>query len=109
MFKTHEFLLNWNVAGNAIWLTHFTPVRVEHLRIVKRLLETFCALDICCAITGTYFAYIACALSSYYSQRPAVGELHIARTNSSILDKIYRKNYTFEFGPFEFGLTAWLE
>jgi len=59
--------------------------------------------------TGTYPAYIAGVLSSYYSKRLAVGEFHIARTRSAILDNLYRKLRTFEIGPFEFRLTAWLE
>ena len=109
MFQTQELLVNGKIAGNAIWLKDFTPVRLDLLRFGNRLLETFCSLDIYCAFTGTYPAYIAGVLSSYYSQRPAVGELHIARTDSTILDKIYRKHYTFEIGPFELGLTEWLE
>jgi len=98
-----------NEAGNALWLTHFTPVRLDHLRFVNRLLETFCALDTFCAITGTYPAYIAGVLNSCYRTRPAVGELHVARTDSTILDSIYRKVHSFEIGPFEFRLTEWLE
>jgi len=108
LFKTQEFLVNGNVAGNAIWLTDFTPARLDHLRFVNRLLETFCALDICCAFTGTYLLILQ-VCSVHIIQRPAVGELHIARTDSAILDKIYRKLHTFEIGPFKFRLTAWLE
>jgi len=58
VIETQQFLVNGNIAGNAIWLLHFTPVRLDHLRFVNRLLETFCAQDICCAFTGNYPAYI---------------------------------------------------
>jgi len=51
LFATQQFLVN--EVGKALWLTHFTPVRLDHLRFVNRLLNTSCAQDICCAITGT--------------------------------------------------------
>ena len=95
--------------GNALWLSHFTPVRLDNLHFVNRLLETFCALDICCAITGTYPAYIAGVLNSYFRTRPAVGGLQIARTNTPILGTIYSKRHTFDIVAFEFRLTEWLE
>jgi len=107
LFATQHFLVS--VAGNALWLTHFSPVGLEHLRFVNRLLETSSALDICCAITGNYPAFIAGVLNSYYRTRPAVGVLNIARTDSSLLDNIYRKLHTLEFGHFDFHLTEWLE
>ena len=52
LFETQHFLVNGNIAGNVIWLPHFTPTRLGHLRFVNQLLQTFCALDICCALTG---------------------------------------------------------
>ena len=104
---TQRFLMK--EVGNALWLSHFTPVRIDYLHFVNRLLETFCALDICCAITETYHAYIAGLLNSYFRTRPAVGELQIARTNTSILGTIYSKQHTFEIVAFEFRLTEWLE
>jgi len=76
---------------------------------VNQLLQTFCALDICRALTGTYPAYIADVLSSYYHTRLVLGGLHIARTDSTILDNIYRKVHSFEIGPFMFRLIEWLE
>jgi len=109
LLKTQEFLVNRNIGGNAIWLANFTPVRLDNLRLISRFLETFCPLDVCCDCTGTYPAYIACVLSSHYFQGPGVGELHVARTDSGILNNIYRKLHTFEIGPFEFSLTTWLE
>jgi len=107
--ETQHFLVYRNIAENAIWLPHFTPVRINHLRFVNQLLQTFCALDICCALTGNYPAYIAGVLSSYYCTRLVIGGLHIARTDSTILENIYRKVRTFEIGPLEFRLTEWLE
>ena len=101
--------MNGNIARNAVCLTHFIPERLDHLRFVKRLLETFCTSDICCAFIGTYAAYIAGVFISNYSTRLALGEFHIARTDSATLDSLYRKLHIFEIGPFEFPLTAWLE
>jgi len=69
-------------------------------------LKTFCALDICCALVGTYPAYIAGVLSSHYIDRLRLNQLYIARTDSPILDNIYRKFPTFEMGHFRFRITA---
>jgi len=66
----------------------------------------FCALDICCALVGTYPAYIEGVLSSHYVDRLRLGQLCIARTDSHILDNIYKKFPTFEIGPFGFHITA---
>lgn len=66
-------------------------------------------MDICCTLTGTYPAYIAGALTSYYRTTPAIGALYIARTTSNLLDNIYRKAYTFKIGDFQFRLTEWGE
>jgi len=60
MLKTQKDLET--LAGTAVWFTEFTPVRLEHLDFVKRLLLTFCELDICCAIVNAYPAYIAGAV-----------------------------------------------
>jgi len=95
--------------GHAVWLPHFTHTRLEHLLFVHQLLQTFCELDICCTITGTYPAYIAGVLTSYYGSSPGIGGLHIARTTSTILDNIYRKADTFVIGPFQFRLIEWSE
>jgi len=91
-------------AGNAIRLPHFTPTRLNNLRSVNHLLQSFYALDMCCAITGNYPAYIADVFNSYHRMR-----LHTARTDSPILDSIYRNFHAFEIGPFVFGQTEWLE
>ena len=64
LFETQKFLKNRTIAGNAIWLTQFTPVKFEHLRFVNLLVKTFCTLRVCCAFTGTYPAYIAGMLLS---------------------------------------------
>ena len=48
MFRTQQDLVKR--VGHAVWLTEFTPARIEHLGFVNRLLHTFCELDICCAL-----------------------------------------------------------
>jgi len=89
-----------------VWLTHFTLVILDHLGFVNHLLITFCALDIGCALVGTCPAYIAGVLSLHYVDRLRLIQLCIARTDSHILDNIYRKFPTFETGPFRFRITA---
>jgi len=103
LFRTQQSLVN--VAGHAVWLPHFTPTSLDHLQFVHHLLQTICELDICCTITGTYPAYIAGVLTSYYNTSPVIRRLHIARTHSSILEDIYRKSDIFAIGPFHFHLT----
>ena len=107
LFRTQQSLVN--VVGHALWLPHYTPTRLDHLQFVHHLLQTFCELDICCTITGTYPAFIAGVLTSYYRTSPVIGRLNIARTPSPILDNICRKADTFAIGPFQFYLTYWEE
>jgi len=102
LFRTQQSLVS--VAEHVLWLPHFTLTRLHHLRFVHHLLQTFYELDICCALTGIYPAYIAGVLTSYYRIRPV-----IARIPSTILDIIYRKADTFLIGPFQFCLTEWEE
>jgi len=100
LFQTQQSLAN--VAGHAVWLPYFTPTRSGHLHFVNRLLKTFCELDICCTVTGTYPTYIAGALTSYYYTRPVLGTLYIARKTSILQDNIYRKANAFEICDFQF-------
>ena len=58
--------------GHAVWLQQFNPARLDHLPFVHRSLQTFFELDICCTITGTYPAYIAGVLASYYNSTPCI-------------------------------------
>ena len=95
-----------NIAVHALWLTNSTPARPDHLGSVNRLLKTFCELDICCALVGTYPAYIAGVLSSHYVDSLRLSQLCIARTDSPILDNIYRKCPNFQIEPFRFSITA---
>jgi len=90
--------------GHAVWLQQFTPARLDHLSFVHRLLQTFCELDICCTITGTYPAYIAGVLASFYNTAPYIGGLHIDRTSSSILENFYRKAETFVIETSQFRI-----
>ena len=105
MFETQQFLWRWNVASNALWLPHFTPVRSDHLRFVTTLLKTFCSLDICCACVGTYPSYIAGVLGTYYLDTLRISQLCIARTDSPILDELYIKFPTLDVGIFELQIT----
>jgi len=68
-FQTQQSLVN--VVGHAVWLPHFTPTRLDNLRFVHHLLQTFCEFGICCALTGTYPSYIEGVLTSYYRPRLA--------------------------------------
>ena len=102
LFQTQQSLVT--EMGHAVWLPQFTPTRLDHLTFVHRLLQTFCELDICCTITGTYPAYIASVLTSYYNITPCIGGLHIARTSNSIFDNFYRKADTFVIEPFQFRI-----
>jgi len=81
-------------------------VRLDHLGFVIRLLNTFCSLDICCALVGKYPAYIAGVPISHYVDRLRLSQLCIARTDSPILDNIYRTFPKFEIVPFRFRITA---
>jgi len=105
LFETQRCLVQENIAGNDVCLTHLLPVRLDYLGFVIRLLET-CALDICCALVGTYPAYIVGVLSSHYTDRLRVSQLCIGRTDSPILDNSYRKLPSFEIGPFRFSITT---
>jgi len=106
LYETQQFLLKYNIAGSALWLTHFTPVSQDHLRFVNHLLKTFCAVDICCVLVGTYPAYIAGVLISHYLEKIRASQLFIARTDSPILANIYRKFPKFEIGSFRFSITT---
>ena len=103
LFRTQHSLVK--VTEHAVWLSHFTPTKLEHLHFVLHLHQTFCKLDICCAITGNYPAYIVGVITSYYCTKLVIRRLHIARTASTILDNIYRKAVTFVIGTFQFHLT----
>ena len=77
LFQTQQSFVS--EVGNAVFLPHFTPTRLHHLSFVHRLLQTFFELDICCTITGTYPAYTAVVLTSYYRGSPCIGGLHYLR------------------------------
>jgi len=103
LFRTQQDLMKR--AGHTMCLTEFTPARLDHLSFVNRLLQTFCELDICCALVNVYPAYIAGALSVYSTGGNVVSLLYIARTDSTILDNIY-KLPSFQIGPLTFTRTA---
>jgi len=91
-------------AGHAVWFTEFTPAKLDHPGFVNRILQTFCELDICCALVNAYPSYIAGALSVYSTGCLRLSLLYIARTDSPILDNIYNKVPSFQMGPFTFAL-----
>jgi len=95
-----------NSVGYALLLTHFKPARRDHLEFVNILLKEFCSLDICCALVGTYPAYIAGVLSSHYFDELRLSQLCIARTDSPIFENIYPKFPNFTVGPYKFHLNA---
>jgi len=39
LYATQSGLVKNNIAGHALWLTHFTPARLDHLGYVNRLLK----------------------------------------------------------------------
>jgi len=81
LFETQECLVKNNIDGHDPWLTHFTPARRDHLGFVNHLFKEFCALDICCALVGTYLAYIAGFLCSHYVDHLRLRQLWIARAD----------------------------
>lgn len=103
MFKTHQLLQS--TAGTSTWVTEFRPISHEHLNFVELLLRTFCMLGICCALSGTFPAFIAGMFNSYF-----VVTLCIAINSSTILDPLLGRNgyqrQTFPIGPFKFTLSA---
>ena len=48
LFRSQQDLVKR--AGHAVCLTEFPPARLDYLVFVNRLLQTFCDLDICCAL-----------------------------------------------------------
>ena len=91
------------LAVTAVWFTEFTPVRLDHLDFVKRLLLTFCELDVCCAMINAYQAYIAGAVGLCSVGELALGVLYFAKFNSTLLDHFYLNDSYFLVGPFSFA------
>jgi len=107
MLKTQKDLEK--LAGNAVWFSEFTPVRIDHLDFVKRLLLTFCELDICCTIINSYPAYIAGAVSVCSVGELALGVFYFAKFNSPLLDHFYLSDPYFHVGAFSFALRESVE
>jgi hypothetical protein len=55
LFDTQEHLQSF--AGTATWLTEFRPKNYEYRNFIELLLKEFCAMGICCVISGTFPAY----------------------------------------------------
>jgi len=78
--------------GQAIWLTKFTPVRYDHLHFVQALLQAFCSLDICCAFTCQYLAYIAGVLDKYCLEDDfCFCHIYVAKSTSTIFEPLLKK------------------
>jgi len=103
LFRTQQNLVKR--AAHAMWLTEFTPARLDYLGLVNRLLQTFCELDICCALVNTYPTYIAGYSSLFSTGGGNVSLLYLARVDSPILDIIYNKVPSFEIGYLTFTIT----
>jgi len=106
LFPTQQSLVN--EAGCRMFPT-FHSHEIRSFTIFALPIINFLWLYICCALTGTYPAYIAGVFTSYYRTKPVIAGLHIARTASTILDNIYSETDTFVFGNFQFLLTQWEE
>jgi len=92
-------------ADHAVWLTEFTPVSLEHLGFVNRLLQNLCELDICCALVNAHPAYIAGVFSLFSTGGGKVSLLYFSRVDFPILDNIYNKVPSFEIRSLTFTLT----
>jgi len=92
-------------AGHDVWLNEFTPARMEHLGFVNRLMQTFCELDIRCALVNTYPAYIAGVFGLFSTGGGKISLLYFARVDSPILENIYNKVPSFQIGTLTFTLT----
>jgi len=92
-------------AGHAVWFTEYTPARLDYLAFVNLLLQTFCELDICCALVNAYPAYIAGVLSVFSTGGIRLSLLYIARTDSPTLYNIYNNVPSFDVGSFTFALS----
>ena len=103
LFRTQQDLVKRAV--HAVWLSEFTPARLEHLGFVNRLLQTLCELDICCALVNTYPAYVAGVFSLFSTGGGKVSLLYFARVDSQILDNIYNNVLSFQIGTLTFTLT----
>jgi len=104
MFRTQQDMVKR--AGHAVWLNEFTPAVLEYLAFVNRLMQTLCELDICCVLVNAYPAYIAGVLSVFSTGGIRLSLLYIARTDSPIVDNIYKNVPSFQVGPFTFALSA---
>ena len=96
LFEIHQDLHPYAV--NSIWLTQFQPKKQEHLNFVRLLLCTLCKLDICCAISGTYPAYVAGMFSSYFAVTLCVVK------HNSVINPLSEMAHNFMIGPFQFQL-----
>jgi len=103
VFQTQQDLVRR--ASHAVWFTEFTHARLDYLALVNSLIQTFCELDICCALVNAYTAYIAGVLSVFSARGIRLSLLYIARTDSLIIDNIYNNVPSFQVVPSTFALS----
>ena len=97
LFDTQRVLCN--SIGHAIWLPHFARVRHDHLHFVQALLQEFCWLGICSALTGLYLSYIAGMLDRHcMGDDFFICHLYIAKSTSTILGPLLQKPTEFTIG-----------
>ena len=101
LFVTQRALCN--TIGHAMWLVQFTPVRYDHLLFVQALLQAFCSLGMCYALTKLYPAYIVGMLGRHSMEEEfCLCHLYFAKSTSAILGPLLRKAREFTIGSFDF-------
>ena len=105
LFETQRVLCT--SIGHVIWLGQFAPVRHDHLHFVQALLQAFCSLGICCALTDLYPAYIAGVLDKYCLDDDfCICHLYIAKSTSTILGPLLKKAAKFTIGSFDLQFSS---
>ena len=101
LFETERVICN--SIGQGIWLGQFAPVRRDHLHLVQAILQAICSIDISCAFTGLYPAYIARMLDRHCMEDDVcIYHLYIAKSTSTILRPLLQKVTEFTIGSFDF-------
>jgi len=93
MFDTQGIFRTY--IGRTIWFSQFTSVKQDHLVFVQALLHTLCSLGICCALTGTYPAYIAGMVGSHYIEERFLHKPSIHSEIAECLNLSHDKGITY--------------
>jgi hypothetical protein len=100
LFETERVL--YNSIGHAILLGQFTHVHQEYLLFVQVLLNSFCSLGICCALTGLYPAEISGMLGQNYGGTNFHMPFLHCKITFAILGLLFHKAYQSTVGSFGF-------